>query len=173
MAIILKQSRRVFREDPNRKDPFRLFTDVSRVENGVNPQQLNFDLRQLIPGQYGVPYHFHRHAEELFMIISGEATLRTPDGLDVVGSGDIIFFETGATGAHQLYNHTETPCVYLDVRTFTGYDVCEYPDSEKINFINSHSHSQEIFRKDARSDYFDGEENVRERWQEIENRSTC
>jgi hypothetical protein len=29
----------------------------------------------------------------------------------------------------------------------------------------------EIFRKDAQSDYFDGEENVGKRWQEIKNRS--
>ncbi|MDR1865183.1 MAG: hypothetical protein LBR08_06380 [Bacteroidales bacterium] len=53
------------------------------------------------------------------------------------------------------------------LRTFIGYDVCEYPDSGKINFM---AHD-EIFRK-AQSGYFDGEENVRERWREIGNRST-
>jgi len=31
--------------------------------------------------------------------------------------GDIIFFETGESGTHQLYNHTSIPCRYLDVKT--------------------------------------------------------
>jgi uncharacterized cupin superfamily protein len=163
MAIILKSDSREFKEDSNKIDNFRIFTDVSRIKNGINPQNLNFDLRQLNPGQYCAAYHFHRYAEELFMIISGSATLRTPKGLEVVNSGDLLFFEIGETGAHQLYNHTTEPCVYLDVRTFIGYDVCEYPDSNKL-FI---APTYEIFDKDAQLNYFDGEENILDVWKQI------
>ena len=107
MAIILKSDQREFQENPNKIDNFRIFTDISRAKKGINPQNLNFDIRHLNPSQYSAPYHFHRYAEELFMIISGSATLRTPYGLEIVNSGDIIFFELGETGAHQLYNHTK------------------------------------------------------------------
>jgi uncharacterized cupin superfamily protein len=165
MATILKSSQREFKENPNKIDPFRIFSDVSIAKAGVKPQNLNFDLRQLNPGQYCAAYHFHRYAEELFMILSGAATLRTPEGLETVESSDLIFFEKGATGAHQLYNHTAEPCIYLDIRTFIGYDVCEYPDSNKILLAPSY----EIFGKDAQLNYFDGEENVRDKWKEIEN----
>jgi uncharacterized cupin superfamily protein len=168
MASILKSNERefedTFKENKNKIDPFRLFTDNSREKKGINPEHLIFDLRQLNPGQYAFAYHFHRYAEELFMIISGSATLRTPKGLETVETGDLIFFETGETGAHQLYNHTEAPCVYLDIRTFTGFDVCEYPDSGKINILPR----DEIFRKDSQVNYFSGEENVRDKWKEIE-----
>jgi uncharacterized cupin superfamily protein len=99
------------------------------------------------------------------MIISGFATLRTPEGLEIVENGDLIFFETGETGAHQLYNHTAEPCVYLDVRIFTGFDVCEYPDSNKVNFMQSKS--DEIFDKNAHLSYFEGEENIRDKWKQI------
>jgi uncharacterized cupin superfamily protein len=166
MAIILKSYQREFKEEPNKIDNFRLFSDVS-IKKGVNPQNLIFDLRQLNPGQYNCPYHFHRYAEELFMIISGAATLRTPNGLEIVENGDLIFFETGKTGAHQLYNHTETPCVYLDIRTFTGFDVCEYPDSNKINIMQS-TESDKIFDKNSQVNYFDGEETIRDKWKQIE-----
>ena len=132
MATVLKFEQREFQESPNKIDPFRIFTDVSRSKKGLNPENLNFDLRQLNPGQYSTPYHFHRFAEELFLILSGSATLRTPAGLEVVGSGDLIFFEKGEQGAHQLYNHTTEICTYLDIRTYMGYDVAEYPDSDKI-----------------------------------------
>jgi uncharacterized cupin superfamily protein len=166
MATILKSSQREFKEDADRIDGFRLFTDISREKKGINPLQLNFDLRQLNPGQYNCPYHFHRYGEELFMIISGSATLRTPTGLETVNSGDVIFFETGETGAHQLFNHTEEPCVYLDIRTFTGFDVCEYPDSNKINFMPM----DEIFSRDSQVNYFDGEKNIQDKWKQLKNR---
>lgn len=164
MATVLKSTEREFLENPNRIDNFRLFTDISRIKKGVEPENLNFDLRQLNPGQYCSAYHFHRFAEELFMIISGSATLRTPKGLEIVTKGDLIFIEKGETGAHQLYNHTTESCVYLDIRTFNQHDVCEYPDSNKIYVIPS----GEIFNKDKQAGYFDGEENIQEKWEKIQ-----
>jgi uncharacterized cupin superfamily protein len=163
MATILKSDQREFKEEPNKIDNFRILSDISRMKQGVNPQYLNFDVRQLNPGEYSAPYHFHRYADELFMIISGSATVRTPAGLEIVNSGDLIFFETGETGAHQLYNHTTEPCIYLDVRTFIGYDVCEYPDSDKILIAPS----MEVFKKDSKVNYFEGESTIQEKWEEF------
>jgi uncharacterized cupin superfamily protein len=166
MATIFKSDQRDFQESPNKIDNYRVFTDVSRIKKGLNPENLNFDLRQLNPDQYSVPYHFHRYAEELFMIISGSATLRTPNGFEIVNSGDLIFFEKGKTGAHQLYNHTTETCVYLDIRTYIGYDVAEYPDSNKI-FI---APSREIFEIDSQVSYFEGEKNIKDKWKQIDNK---
>ncbi|HJV78517.1 MAG TPA: cupin domain-containing protein [Paludibacter sp.] len=166
MATILKSEQREFKENANKIDNFKILSDISRLKNGIKPQYLNFDLRQLNPGQYSAPYHFHRYAEELFMIVSGSATLRTTNGLNVVNSGDLLFFETGETGAHQLFNHTTEPCVYLDIRTYIGYDLCEYPDSNKILLAPSF----DVFNKDAKVNYFEGEENIREKWKQIEDK---
>lgn len=166
MATILKADQREFKESPNKIDNYRIFTDVSRIKKELNPENLNFDLRQLNPDEYSAPYHFHRYAEELFMIISGSATLRTPDGFEIVINGDLIFFEKGETGAHQLYNHTTETCVYLDVRSYIGYDIAEYPDSDKILL----SPSFEIFNKDSQASYFDGEKNIKGKWKQIENK---
>jgi uncharacterized cupin superfamily protein len=163
MATILKCDQREFREDPNKIDNFRLFSDVSRKNLGLNPQNLNFDLRLLNPGQFSAPYHFHRCAEELFLVLSGSMTLRSPNGLEIVTPGDMVFFEMGESGAHQFFNHSTEPCTYLDVRTFIGYDVCEYPDSEKILLAPS----MEIFAKESKVGYFHGEENILEKWNEI------
>ncbi len=165
MATILRSDEREFQESPNKIDNYRILTDVSRAQRGINPENLNFDLRQLNPDQYSTPYHYHRYAEELFMIISGAATLRTPGGLAIVTSGDLIFFEKGETGAHQLYNHTSEPCIYLDIRTYIGHDIAEYPDSNKILIAPSY----EIFKKDSQVGYFAGEMNIKDIWKEIKN----
>jgi len=123
-------------------------------------KNLQFDVRSLSPGKFSFPYHFHRNAEELFVIFEGEATLRSPDGFQKIAKGDMIFFEEGSVGAHQLYNHTDSPCVYLDIRTVTGIDVCEYPDSGKINILPY----MEVFATSSRVRYYSGEEDVRKKW---------
>lgn len=166
MATILKHNETDFQASPNKIDPYQLLTDVSRSKKKLNPENLNFDLRQLNPGQYSAPFHFHRYAEELFFIISGTATLRTPEGLTPVESGDILFFEKGETGAHQLFNHSTQACIYLDLRSYIGYDIAEYPDSEKLLIAPSF----EIFRKESQPDYFEGETLIRQRWDELKNR---
>ena len=167
MATILKSEQREFRESPNKIDNCRIFTDVSRIKSGVNPENLNFDLRQLNPDQFSAPYHFHRYAEELFLVISGSVTLRSPKGLEILNSGDLIFFEKGESGAHQLYNHTTENCIYLDIRTYFGYDIAEYPDSDKILIAPSY----EIFGNDTKKEYFDGEKEVKEKWNQIKNKT--
>ena len=167
MATVLKWDKREFRENPNKIDNYRLLSDVSRVKSGINPSNLNFDLRLLNPGEFSAPYHFHRNAEELFMVISGSMTLRSPDGLEIVTNGDIVFFEMGETGAHQFFNHGTEPCTYLDVRTFVGFDICEYPDSGKILLAPSH----EVFKMESKVDYFEGERNILEKWEEIKKKN--
>jgi uncharacterized cupin superfamily protein len=69
----------------------------------------------------------------------------------------------GETGAHQFFNHNDEPCTYLDIRTLIGIDVVEYPDSGKINVMPGF----EVFEKSSRVDYFKGEENILEKWNEL------
>lgn len=126
----------------------------------ANSKNLQFDIRSLDAGKFSFPYHSHRASEELFYIISGEATLRTPEGFEKVIPGDIVFFEEGPTSAHQLYNHSDAPCVYLDIRAAFGIDVTDYPDSGKINV----SPFMEIFENTSKTDYYKGEENVAKKW---------
>ena len=127
----------------------------------VKSKHLNFHVRLLDPGKYSGPYHFHRNAEEIFIILSGKVMLRTPKEFLELNEGDIIFFEIGDMGAHQLYNHTGDPCRYLDIRTETELDICEYPDSNKINIVQN----QELYERNTRVDYYKGEENVKDKWQ--------
>jgi uncharacterized cupin superfamily protein len=126
----------------------------------VKSKCLHFDVRSLDPGKYSYPYHFHRNAEELFVILSGKVMLRTPGQFTELTEGNIVFFEMGPEGAHQLYNHTEHPCCFLDIRTAADIDVCEYPDSGKINILPY----QEIYQAKDKVDYYKGENHVSENW---------
>ena len=136
------------------------FTSSADLGELADSKYLHVNLRTLPPGKFSYPYHSHRNAEELFVILEGEATLRTPDGYQRIGKGDIIFFEEGASGAHQLYNHSDAPCVYLDLRTKANVDVCDYPDSGKVNILPA----SDIFEAGSRVPYYTGEEGIRDRW---------
>ena len=139
---------------------FRLESAVPRLSGIVGAKHMMFDIRRLNPGQYSFPYHFHHNAEELFAIFSGKATLRTPEGFQEVEAGDIVFFGMGEDSAHQLFNHSDEPCVYLDIRTVRELDFTEYPDSGKVNVFPFHK----VFMKDSEVNYFHGEENVDDYW---------
>jgi len=162
MPKIFKQQDLSFQDDSETIDKFRLQTVIPRLSRIVDSKHLVFDLRLLPCGQYSFPYHFHRNAEELIMILSGTLTMRSPDGFKILKQGDIVFFELGETSAHQFYNHDSNPCTYLDIKTVVGIDVCEYPDSGKINI----SPFNEIFVKDSHVDYFHGEDNIESKWLE-------
>lgn len=163
MATIIRKEEHDFHPNPGKIDGFRLFTDISREQKGICPQYLNFDMRRLDPHQYNAPYHFHRYAEEIFLITSGSATLRTPAGLQTVNVGDILFFEAGESGAHQLYNHSETPCIYWDLRSYIGHDIVEYPDSDKVIIVPN----GETFRRNEQHPYFEGETEIDRIWEQL------
>ena len=163
MPTLFTVNKLTFKSKENLPESFDIQTAVPRLSVEADSKQLVFDIRSLRPGKYSFPYHFHHNAEELMVILSGSLMLRTPDEFQELNTGDIVFFETGKTGAHQFFNHTKIPCTYLDIRTAFGTDVCEYPDSEKINILPHFN----VFKKGDEADYFDGEENVDDKWKEI------
>jgi len=160
MPKIFKQTDLSFQEDSDSVDNYRIQTVMPRLYKIVDSKHLVFDYRTLPPEQYSFPFHFHRNAEELVMILSGSMTMRTAEGFKILNKGDLAFFEMGETSAHQFYNHDSIPCTYLDIKTVREMDVCEYPDSGKINI----SPCNEIFVKDSQVDYFYGEDNVEDKW---------
>lgn len=164
MPKIFKQTDLSFQEDADSVDNFRLQTAMPRLSELVGSKHLVFDFRTLPPHQFSFPYHFHKNAEELVMIVSGSMTMRTIEGFIVLNKGDLVFFEIGKTSAHQFYNHELEPCIYLDIKTVREMDVCEYPDSNKINISSNNG----VFVKDTEVDYFYGEKNVADKWADFE-----
>lgn len=69
-----------------------------RLAEMVGSKHLVFDIRSLDPDKYSYPYHFHRNAEEIFVILAGKAMLRTPEGITEVTEGDVIFLKWDRKG---------------------------------------------------------------------------
>ena len=109
------------------------------------------------PGKANFPYHYHTANEEIFYIISGQGTLRTPEGEKIVSEGDAIVMPANENGAHRLINTSDTPLVYLEVKTATTPEICVQPDSEKFVLIAPPKVFGKTFKTDSDVNYLDGE----------------
>jgi uncharacterized cupin superfamily protein len=159
MAKIFNTSNNEFVRN-EREVPEYCWSSIPNISEKIKSKNLKFNIRILDSGQYSFPYHSHRNAEEMHIILEGEAMLRTPEGIQKVNSGDVIYFEMGPEGAHQLKNSSTEPCRYVDIWTDLGMDVCDYPDSGKVNILPD----VEIYEKENQVDYFHGEKNIKDIW---------
>jgi len=73
--------------------------------------------------------------EECCLLITGTATLRTPDGERVLEPWDIAWFGRGPAGAHSLRNDTDDPARVLFFSTVSDPELAVYPDEGKVGVI--------------------------------------
>lgn len=93
---------------------------------------LTMSVYVLDAGEKHLPYHFHHGAEELLLVLEGEPTLRTPEGVRRLRPGDVAHFPRGADGAHQVWNEDATAVRFVVAAANTTPEVVEYPDSGKL-----------------------------------------
>ena len=108
------------------------------------------------PLKAAFPYHYHIRREEVFFIISGQGTLRSPQGEHPISPGDLLYFPPSEKGTHQLINTSNRePLVYLDVDYRPDLDVSVYPDSGKVGVWGKNI--RRVYRLEDDVDYFEGE----------------
>ncbi len=95
---------------------------------------------ELDAGARSPKYHCHHAAEEMLVLLSGEAVLRTPVGERPLHEGDIAHFPVGAAGAHEVINRSSDTVRYLMIAAHSPLDVIEYIDESRI-VVYSHADS--------------------------------
>lgn len=125
------------------------------VGEELGAQQIGGSVYELPAGQKSFPYHWHHGMEEMLIVLTGEPTLRTPDGEQRLARGDVVAFPRGPEGAHQVRNETDEPVRYLMLSTMVDYEVAVYPDSDKVGVRSKELRL--MVRPESSVDYFDGE----------------
>lgn len=90
--------------------------------------QFGVNMVELPPGGWSTNRHWHRTNDELVIVISGELTLVTDEGEEVLVAGDSVAFKAGVENAHHLQNRSDRPAVYYDVGGRDAWDVSTFPD---------------------------------------------
>ena len=110
---------------------------------------------EIPPGKAAFPYHYHVKNEEMYYILSGAGTLKTPQGERAVKAGDFLFFPANESGAHKLTNTGSEPLTYLDFDTAHDIDVTLYPDSDKIAVWGKEIN--QVYKIEDQVAYYEGE----------------
>jgi uncharacterized cupin superfamily protein len=114
----------------------RLCQDVSRALAGVNglgkggvAQPLDVALIRLPAGAVNWPYHSHSNRWEMYLILSGRGSVRTPGGIAQIREADCLVHPPGEP--HQIRNSGATDLVYYVIANTPPVDICHYPDTNK------------------------------------------
>ena len=119
----------------------------------IGARNLGYRLIRLEPGNASYPMHLHNFGEEMFYVMEGKCTLKTPRGNLTVTQEEFIAFPPGQAGTHKFVNDGQVSCTLLAVGIQLPHDVSEYPDSDKIfPYV-----AGRIFRKSDDLSYWDGE----------------
>jgi uncharacterized cupin superfamily protein len=106
------------------------------------------------------PFHNHRINEEMFLIIEGNGILRFGNNTYPIRKYDVIACPPGGRYvAHQIINTGSNDLKYLCLSTNEPYDICEYPDSNKVISMDRQGSNdfRHISKADHAVDYMDGE----------------
>jgi uncharacterized cupin superfamily protein len=90
--------------------------------------QFGVNLLHLSPGAWSSQRHWHSAEDEFVYLISGEVTLVTDEGEEVLRAGDCAAFPKGEPNGHHLINKSQAVAVCLEVGTRSQDDFCRYPD---------------------------------------------
>ena len=95
----------------------------------------------------------------MFLILSGNGTLRYGNETRRIRAGDVICCPTGgAETAHQIVNDSDEELAYLSISTMCPAEVCEYPDSGKVGaYGRSETRLRHMTEASANVDYWKGE----------------
>ncbi|HEY2445230.1 MAG TPA: cupin domain-containing protein [Rhizomicrobium sp.] len=86
------------------------------------------NLLRLPPGTWSSQRHWHSAEDEFVYVLSGEVTLVTDEGEQVLRAGDCAAFPKNRADGHHLINKSTGIAILLEVGTRSPDDVCEYPD---------------------------------------------
>jgi uncharacterized cupin superfamily protein len=116
-----------------------------------------FDLEwnRVPPGKCNFPYHAHSTQWELYLVLSGNGSVRHRNGTTEVVAGDVFIF--GSNEPHQLINNGQEDFVYYVIADNPIGESSYYPDSGKWK-VNKSSAADRVVIKGNETDYFDGEE---------------
>lgn len=138
-------------------DPEGFRSGMARLGPELGAKQTGSTVYDLPPGQALCPYHYEYAEEEWLLVISGRPTLRDPGGSHQLQPLDLVFFETGPSGAHAVTNGTQETVRVLMYSTVLYPAATVYPDSDKIGIWTGNRDDDLIVRRTSGVKYFDGE----------------
>jgi uncharacterized cupin superfamily protein len=108
-------------------EPCRLRHRV-RLGDAAGLTQFGVNLCTLPPGAWSSQRHWHMKEDELIYVVSGEVTLVTDEGEEILRAGDAAGFKANDANGHTFQNRSGKDVVLLEIGTRFEDDVAFYSD---------------------------------------------
>jgi uncharacterized cupin superfamily protein len=90
--------------------------------------QFGVNLLHLPAGAWSSQRHWHTAEDEFVWVLSGEVTLITDEGEQILRTGDCAAFPKGEPNGHHIVNKSGEMATLLEAGARAPDDVCDYPD---------------------------------------------
>jgi uncharacterized cupin superfamily protein len=138
-------------------DPEGFRAGMARLSGLLGAKETGISVYELPPGQSICPYHYECGEEEWLLVLSGNPTLRSPDGEERLAPWDVACFPRGPEGAHAVRNDTAETARVLMFSTVVTPTATVYPDSDKVGIWTGDKETDVLVRRSSRVGYYDGE----------------
>ena len=103
-----------------------------RLGDAFGLKNFGVNLTTIRPGAASALRHWHMMQDEFVYIISGELTLVTDAGEQLLTAGMCAGFPAGAANGHHLINRADRDAVYLEVGDRVPGDGATYSDDDIV-----------------------------------------
>ena len=94
--------------------------------------QYGVNLLKLPPGVWSSQRHWHTGGDEFIYVLSGEVTLATNEGEEILRAGDAAGFKAGEENGHCLNNNSAADALVLEIGTRLAGDAAFYSDIDMV-----------------------------------------
>jgi uncharacterized cupin superfamily protein len=103
-----------------------------RLGDVAGLRQFGVNLLRLPPGAWSSQRHWHTTSDEFVYVISGEVTLVTDAGAEILRAGDAAGFKAGDRDGHCLQNRSAAEVLVLEIGTRDADDAGHYSDIDMM-----------------------------------------
>ena len=104
----------------------------TKLGDAANLTQFGVNLLRLPPGAWSSQRHWHTREDEFIYVLSGEVTMVTDAGAEVLHAGDAAGFKGGDPDGHCLQNRSDSDATVLEIGSRIDNDGAFYPDIDLV-----------------------------------------
>jgi uncharacterized cupin superfamily protein len=104
----------------------------TRLGDAAGLTQFGVNLLRLPPGAWSSQRHWHTGEDEFVYVLSGEVTLVTDAGEEVLRPGDCAGFKAADPDGHCLQNRSLEDALVLEIGTRVAGNLAHYPDIDMV-----------------------------------------
>ncbi len=105
-----------------------LSRERTRLGDAAGLTQFGVNLLRLPPGAWSSQRHWHTETDEFVYVLSGEVTLLTNDGAEMLRAGDAAGFKANDPNGHCLQNRSSADAIVREIGTRSSEDAGNYSD---------------------------------------------